>query len=425
MAGRTDQRRRKKRNDGPSLGRFFRWWGRELAFLVPHFLRMGEKPSRGLHWVEFGGATATFWRLAGQARIELGHIDLAGDAATRNIAFGALLEKLGGKDLGISLIPGQVLRKTVSLPLAARENLQQVLGFEMDRQTPYAGNQVYFQHEVMREDSARNQIDVRLTVVPRQMVDAAVAHLRDWGRMPRAVAVADELKGDGHYANLLPADLRPKPGPWSALLYGAMALVSLALLFVLLLIPVWQKRETVIAMKPVVADANRRADASNALKTRLEADLARYNYLSEKKLKTVSTVALIDELTRLLPDDTWVQQLDLHGKELQIQGDTGSSARLIGLFEQSRLLSDANFRSPLTKGRGPSTGDRFQLVATVKDVALTDAIAEQEARARQAAKPRALVKAARKAPHGGKIAKPPASISRTPISQPANGKALP
>jgi general secretion pathway protein L len=75
-------------------------------------------------------------------------------------------------------------------------------------------------------------------------------------------------------------------------------------------------------------------------------------------------VALLDEVTRILPDNTWLQELDIHGVEISMQGNTRSSANLIGLFEQSALLENANFKSPLVKVQGGE--ERFQLAAMMK-----------------------------------------------------------
>jgi hypothetical protein len=60
-----------------------------------------------------------------------------------------------------------------------------------------------------------------------------------------------------------------------------------------------------------------------------------------------------------------VQTLDIKGKELQIQGETASSVRLIGLFEQSSMFRDASFRSPLTKGQSSAT-ERYQLAVQIR-----------------------------------------------------------
>lgn len=174
---------------------------------------------------------------------DLGRIDLTQDSAAQKLAFDTLRSHVGNKPLGVSVAPAQVLRRSVDLPLAARENLHQVLAFEMDRQTPFPAERLYFEYRLAGEDHQKNQISVAFTAVPRQPVDSALAHLRAWEQPPLAVAVADELKGDGGYTNLLPIESRPKPKPWKKLLYAFMALSTLCLIAVLLAVPLWQKRE--------------------------------------------------------------------------------------------------------------------------------------------------------------------------------------
>ncbi len=73
-------------------------------------------------------------------------------------------------------------------------------------------------------------------------------------------------------------------------------------------------------------------------------------------------VLLVEDLSRLLPDTTWVQQLEVKPgakvRELQIAGETGSSSQLIEMLESRESSSNASFKSPLTKGVTPNT-ERF------------------------------------------------------------------
>jgi general secretion pathway protein L len=160
-----------------------------------------------------------------------------------------------------------------------------------------------------------------------------------------------------------------------------MAGVTLILFAAMLAIPLWKKREVVIALQPKLAQAQQQADAVDALKQEQERLLAEYNFPVEHKLASPARVALLEEVTRILPDNTWLQQLDIHGSEISMQGNTASSTKLIGLFEQSDLLENAHFKSPLVKvqaGRGQTTQDgeeRFQLAAGIKAADPAEALA--------------------------------------------------
>jgi hypothetical protein len=74
---------------------------------------------------------------------------------------------------------------------------------------------------------------------------------------------------------------------------------------------------------------------------------------------------MIEELTKLLPDDTFVMQFDFDGKTVQIIGETASSTGLVETIERSSLFKDVAFKSPLTKIQG-SAFDRFHLGANIE-----------------------------------------------------------
>ena len=56
---------------------------------------------------------------------------------------------------------------------------------------------------------------------------------------------------------------------------------------------------------------------------------------------------VVDEITRLLPDDTWLLELEVRGDEVQMRGETPNAAQLVGLLEASKRLHNARFRSPV------------------------------------------------------------------------------
>jgi general secretion pathway protein L len=376
MARMTSSRRRQQKSRKAFLGQFFRWWHRELAALVPPGLRPKNRPSPRMLWVGKEAGALVLWRLTGQKRYELGRVNLvAGEAASAKIAFDALRVKAGAGPVGICLASSQVLRKEVVLPLATAESLNQVLGFELGRQTPYTVDQAYYDQRVLREDLGENRLHVLLGVTPRTVVDEILSHFSNWGVTPHAVVACDELESAGDCLNLLPPGLRPKPSRAGYWIYAAMAGVTLLLFAVLLAIPIWKKREVAIALQPKLAQAQEQADAVDALKREQERLLADYTFPIEHKLATPARVALLDEVTRILPDNTWLQQLEIHDMEISMQGTTSSSAKLIGLFEQSALLENASFKSPLVKG--PNNEERFQLAAELKVIDLARALAAQ------------------------------------------------
>lgn len=348
------------------LDRLLDWWLSELSAMASSVLSGASRATMERRvLVEISGAQVTFSRVATGDVVKAGQLDMTSlDAAGQKLAFQSELNKIVRQkaEIALCLEPGQALRKKLSLPLAAEENLRQVVAFEMDRHTPFKADQVYFDYRFARGDK---QLEVSLVVAPRVVVDERLSQLAAWGAQVTAVRVADDVT-DAAPWNLLPTERRQKDrNTWFSRRNIALASGAVVLFCAALALPIWQKREIVLALHLPLDKARQQAAVAEGLRHQLEAQLAEYNYLLDKKRELPPVVAVLEDVTHVLPDDTWVQQFDLKSKEMMIQGETASSSKLAGLFEQAKTLHNANFRAPLTKGQGVNS-ERFQLAAETR-----------------------------------------------------------
>ena len=347
--------------------RFLRWWLGELSAMVPNQMRAASLDAESFTLVRQDESVILLRRFHnGQMQNPDSLLLQALDSAGKRESFLAALEKMGGgqRDVVLTLPPDRVLRKTLTLPLATEENLRQVLEFQMEEHTPFSASQLYFGYRVTGRDFERGQLAVEFVATPRDGVDASIKTLNDWGATVRAV-VAEETLLPGPLVNMLPIAQGKAPSmllqginPWLAGLAGVLALAAMAA-------PLLIKREAAVQLLPWLDKGKTAAEAADSLKRDLEARVDEHNYLLEKRQLLPPVIIALEELSRVLPDDTWVQQLDMKGKELQILGETASSVRLIGLFEQSGTFYDASFRSPLTKAQ-TSGAERYQLALQMR-----------------------------------------------------------
>ena len=89
--------------------------------------------------------------------------------------------------------------------------------------------------------------------------------------------------------------------------------------------------------------------------------------LEQRKHEAPSSVLVLETLSKILPDQTYVTELRLEGNRLRLTGITRDAPSLIGLIERSGRFTRASFFAPTTRPSS-DTGDRFHIEAIIKTV---------------------------------------------------------
>jgi general secretion pathway protein L len=89
--------------------------------------------------------------------------------------------------------------------------------------------------------------------------------------------------------------------------------------------------------------------------------------LEKRKHTTPASVIVLEALSAVLPDDTYVTELRIDGEKLQIVGVTSDAPSLIKLIEQSPHFAQAFFFAPTTRSSG-TTGERFHIESRINPV---------------------------------------------------------
>ena len=357
---------------------FGRWWLRELAAAMPVRLRTAIERRRARPVLAFDGNSATLWRPSTNGRIrmsEVARIALDGDAqavaATGRAALAPLVRAANGAPAPIivTLSPRASLRKTLTLPAALEDHLHQSLAYDLDRHTPFKPEELYFDAVIVDRDGAHNTLRVDLAAARRALVDTILRQAESFGARVIGVTVDAPATAAASRINLLPEDRRPAASGaarWQIVLPAALLVVGA---IAALLLPIWHKRDEAIALVQMSDIAHQRASVSDALRTELERRISDYNFALERKYAFPGAVQVLDDVTRILPDDTWLTQLELHtmrGKDAQremtLRGESANAGRLVALLEDSKLFTQAAPRSPTTKIQ-PGPGEIFDVSA--------------------------------------------------------------
>jgi general secretion pathway protein L len=108
--------------------------------------------------------------------------------------------------------------------------------------------------------------------------------------------------------------------------------------------------------------AERRAAMRIKLAT---SDDSAQSILARRKHATPASVMVLEALSQILPDNTYVTELRIEKDKLQVVGITQDAPSLVKLIEQSPHFTRATFFAPTTRAAN-DPGERFHVEARIK-----------------------------------------------------------
>jgi len=355
-----------------SIGRFWSWWSSELKDLVPGHWR--ERLAGSVHRV-YAIASGTGHQLFfDQTEAPLFELAAGDDAELNRQQIGELLKQQDVDDPEIvMLLPdGLVLKRSISMPLAAERELKQAIRYDLDRQTPFNPDDVFFDYRVIERKPDAGQMDIELVVVPKASLGPQLSALSQAGLGVHRIDVqpsSQQVSGVGY--NLLPYDQRARRVNRRGRFHLMLGIIAV----ILLAIVMWQslnlRRDALSAYEAAADEARQEARLVANMTTEFEDALEAARFLNTEREKRPPVLVLLNEITRVIPDDTYLQRLIVNGCEAQLQGLSSSSQKLIELVNKSELMDGALFRGPISVD--PRTNrERFNLVATIECVGEED-----------------------------------------------------
>ncbi|GGJ99157.1 PilN domain-containing protein [Luteimonas terricola] len=344
----------------PRVSASWRWWIQALGTWLPLRLRelFGLARERLLLQVAGDGLRLSIDGSGGVRA--LGDLPLPPADGVDDPLAALLAQRVARLPRCLLLPAGSALRRAMPLPAAAAERLHEVLGFEIERQTPFPAAEVEYDARLLGH-RADGQIDAELVVVPRHALEAQLAALGPLATTLTGVDV-DAGGGEGLGVNLLPGARRHRRvDPWMSwnLALGLVAVVAIAA-------GLWQlldnRRAAADAFEAEVGQAATRARGASTQRQALVDLVEGMAFLESARAARPTTVEVMDELARRLPDTTYLEKLSIEDTRILLIGLSNEAPSLVQRLEGSPL-----WRSPALAGAlqpDPRSGrDRFTLTA--------------------------------------------------------------
>jgi general secretion pathway protein L len=350
------------------LDDLLRWWAAQMLSLVPErFRRTGGGAIDALIVAADDGSAAGFPGFVVSSRRNgretvLGRFTVDGhgviDAPDQSIR-AALGQR--GRIIALRVAPSLLLERRLALPLAAERDLTSVLRYEMDRITPFAAEEVFWNWEIERRDRANGRLHVLVCLVPKASLAHLLGALERAGAAPtlletadisgsaRRIAVREEATGrERSQRRLLIA---------AAVVCGLLAAVAVSLPFVLQSMALAAVEERINELQPRVAQAE-------ALRSRLAARAAGRDAIQAESARVGDVLEAVAAVTEILPDDTHLTALTLRQRQLTLNGLSTGAARLIAILSADPTVRNPAFQAPVTRSEA-GHADLFSIRAEI------------------------------------------------------------
>jgi general secretion pathway protein L len=271
---------------------------------------------------------------------------------------------LRGSRAEMVLRPSRFLFRPLELPKRATEFLEGIVRSQIDRLTPWTSGEAVFSW-TPPVDGPNDRIEMTIAATARALIAPYVQAIADLGVASVAVLT-------------VPADA-PEAVPIKVYEQRARGVLEIdrirqaliALLLISGLAAAGTMTYSVFALDSLDEEqqaltqkiTQRRA----AMRTGPAATQSVQRLLERRKQTTPSDVIVLEALSQILPDHTYITELRIEGDKLQIVGVTRDAAALIGLMEQSPHFTHAAFYAPTTRTPG-EPGERFHIEASIKPV---------------------------------------------------------
>jgi general secretion pathway protein L len=290
-----------------------------------------------------------------------------------NLADGRIAEPLPPKvaallrkaRVELMLQPGRFVFRPLELPRRASEFLGGIVRAQIDRLTPWSAGEAAFGWTAPKELTGDRML-VTVVATSRALITPLVTGLCAHG--PKIVRAVTQPPGEPE---------APRVEVWEYAVGGAIDLrrVRFALasvLFLTALAAIGSFGALLFIGDDLEAQrfeiARRIADKrASALIGREGLGATGVAALERRKHEIPSSVIVIEALSQILPDHTYLTELRIIGDRVQIVGVSRDAPSLIRLIEQSSHFTRATFFAPTTRSPG-EPGEHFNIEARIEPV---------------------------------------------------------
>jgi general secretion pathway protein L len=266
-----------------------------------------------------------------------------------------------GSRIEVRLQSDHVVSRLIDFPSQAADFLDGMIRAQVDRLTPWTASDAVFGWSPP-QPAANDRIEVAFSATSTAKVDPLLGLAKSLGAASVAVS-AQAVGGDGAplQVTLLDRQLRGLAGPQVPRLLRigliSAGVAAAASLLLNIYLGGWLQSQQEDLQRQI-------SQRRTALRIGANGETSGLGLLARRKQTTPSSVMVLEALSRVLPDTTYVTELRIEGNKVQVAGMTQDAPSLIRLLEQSPQFTRATFFAPTTHAAN-EPAERFHVEANI------------------------------------------------------------
>jgi general secretion pathway protein L len=360
------------------IARLAHWWLREFLALFPERIAL---------WLTGFGKIALLlaqdgefveMRLRANGGAQLDSMCVARDEYTAaSIDDFLRRNKLTRSDvtIAVALRSEQFFTRKLVLPLQAANAVDGIVARDLAEKTPFKLAEIHYDYAVVYET---DKLIVSQQLIKRASVEAA------------GLAFGIDVADIGFLAAATQGeDAAPEPAitlhrhrsdrtSWAR--HAALALAGSAVALALTAggIRYWRQQSALDALGPQIAKTRQQAQEVRDAFAKLEHRHNSFSHLLARKHQAPALLDIWDEVTRLVPNDSWLTELHVNNaspsqaNRVAVSGFSAAAAKLVVIFDRSPLFREAALTTAIALDQTEQR-ERFALQAIVRHGAVEGA----------------------------------------------------
>jgi general secretion pathway protein L len=269
-----------------------------------------------------------------------------------------------GSAIEVVLLPNRFMFRPLELPSRASDFLEGIVRAQIDRLTPWNASEAAFGWSVSREDTS-GRLSVTVVATARSLIAPIVNAISDLS--PDSITVTTTAEtADGRtsavnvFTRRIGDDLAVR-----RVRRGLVLVASAACCAAFTAVAAWaivgadlKSQQASLARQLTENRASLESGHATATGGALSS-------IERRKRMAPSGVMVLDALSQILPDDTYLNEFRMEDGKIQIAGLTHDAPALIRLIEQSQHFTRTSFFAPTTR-LPDETEEHFHIEAAIK-----------------------------------------------------------